>query len=111
TTSTTNPSAKSEKDPFTILATEKGATNDVTVTAGDTVETLATGTDPDGGKVKDKFKVPDLGPGTYKVRIEAQVTQGGAIWLDSHRVKYSPVPVTTNTAPAAKSKPVPVTPK
>lgn len=104
---------KGEKVPFTISGTEKGATYVVTVTAGDTVEKLATGTDPDGGKVRGKFKVPDLGPATYKVRIEAQVTQGGAIWLDSHKVKYSPVPVKTNTAPTAKSNPAPnpVTPK
>jgi hypothetical protein len=107
------PVVKGEKVRFTIFGTEKGATYVVTVTAGDTVETLATGTDPDGGKVRGNFKVPDLGPSAYKVRIEAQVTQGGAIWLDSHKVKYSPVPVATNTAPAAKSKPVakPVTPK
>jgi hypothetical protein len=105
------PVVKGEKVRFTIFGTEKGATYVVTVTAGDTVENLATGTDPDGGKVRGKFKVPDLGPSAYKVRIEAQVTQGGAIWLDSHKVQYSPVPVETNTAPAAKSKPAPVTPK
>jgi hypothetical protein len=101
--------SKGEKVRFTIFGTEKGASYVVTVTAGDTVETLATGTDPDGGKVRDKFKVPDLGPATYKIRIEAQVTQGGAIWLDSHKVQYSLLPVKTNTEPAAKSKPV--TPK
>lgn len=98
---------KGEKVPFTISGMEKAATYVITVTAGDTVETLATGTDPDGGKVKGTFKVPDLGTSAYKVRIEAQVTQGGAIWLDSSKVEYSPVPVKANTKPTAKSKPAP----
>ena len=42
------PLVKGEKVPFTISGTEKGATYVVTVTAGDTVEKLRTGTDPDG---------------------------------------------------------------
>lgn len=96
---------KGDKVTFTINGTEKGATYILNVTAGDTVEKLASGTDADGGKVKDRFKVPDLGPSSYKVKLEVQVTQGGAIWLDSHRYKYSPEPTPAKTDTSTQSKP------